>query len=188
MENTSPAKNICGHLAVWLSNDVKLALSAGYGHESSSFRLDGTNSAEAYEKSIGLDGVPVECEIQVSKPLVILSGIRPFIGLGIGYYHYRSSGDVRSGPTVTGFENRINGLAQYFSFGMEFRLGRTVSAFAQAKKMGFSGIKASGDYYTGGKFEQPVRSENGLNDLSLAVGILFNLRPGEENTLLEKLR
>jgi hypothetical protein len=191
MESTSPPKNICGHVGIWLSDDVKLGLAAGYGFESSSFRLDDMNPGEEYEKNTELSGVPIECEIQVSKPLVILSNIRAFIGLGLGYYNYRSTGDIHSGETATEFENRIKGLAQYFSFGLDFRLGRTVSAFLQTKKMGFSGIEASGDYYQttpGGKFKQPVKSEGGLNDLSLTLGILFNLRPGEESSFLEKLR
>ncbi len=191
IEDTSPPKNICGHAAVLLSDDVRLFLSAGYGFESSSFRLDGMTPGEAYEKNTELTGVPLECEIQVSKPLVILSSIRPFIGLGLGYYNYRSNGDIHFGENATRFENRIKGLAQYLTFGMDLRLGRTVSAFLQTKKMGFSAIEASGDYYQttpGGKFKQPVKSEGGLDDLSVTLGILFNLRPGEENSFLEKLR
>jgi hypothetical protein len=191
MENTSPPKNICGHVAVRLSDDVKLGFSAGFGFETSAFRLENMNPGEEYEKNTKLTGVPLECEIQVSKPLVILSGIRPFIGLGLGYYDYRSTGDIRSGVTGTEFENRIQGLAQFFSLGLDYRLGRFISAFFEMKKMGFSGIEASGDYYSlvpGGKFKQPLKAEPGLDDLSLTVGVLFNLHPGEGTSLLEKLR
>jgi hypothetical protein len=191
MEGTSPPKNICGHVVLRVSDDVALGISAGYGFEKSTLRIENRNPAEEYEKSASLNGVPLECEIRASKPLVILSGIRPWIGLGIGYYDYRSEGDIRSGETGTDFETRIRGLAQYFSLGLDFHLGRTVSAFLQMKKMGFSGIEASGDYNMttlGGKFNQPVKSEGGLNDLSLSLGILFDLRPGEESSFLDRLK
>jgi hypothetical protein len=191
MENTSPPKNICGHVAVRLSDDVKLGVSAGFGFESSAFRLENPNPGEEYGKNTKLTGVPLECEIQVSKPLVILSSIRPFIGLGLGYYDYRSTGDIRSGAIGTKFENRIRGLAQFFCLGLDYRLGRSISAFFEMKKMGFSGIEASGDYYTlvpGGKFKQPLKAEPGLDDLSLTVGVLFNLHPGHETSIFENLR
>jgi hypothetical protein len=190
MEGTSPPKNICGHVVVGLSDDVTLGLSAGYGIEKSTFRLEDAGPGEEYEKNTNLNGVPLECEIRASKPLVILSGIRPWIGLGMGYYDYRSSGDIRSGGTGTDFENRIRGWAQYFSIGLDFRLGRTVSAFLQMKKMGFSAIEASGDYFSlipEGKFRQPVKSEGGLNDLSLTMGVLFDLHPGEQSSFLDKI-
>jgi hypothetical protein len=191
MEDAPPPKNICGHAVIGLSDDVTLALSAGYGFESFSFSLANQDPGGAYEKSTRLKGVPLECEIRVSKPLVILSGIRPWIGLGMGYYDYRSDGEILSGGTGTDFENRIRGPAQYFSLGLDLHLSRTVSAFLQMKKMGFSAIEASGDYYSlipEGKFTQPVKSEGGLNDLSLTVGILFNLRPREESSIFGKLR
>jgi hypothetical protein len=190
MEGTSPPKNICGHVVVRLSDDVALGLSAGYGFEKSTFLIKDRNPGEEYEKNTKLNGVPLEFEIRASKPLVILSGIRPWIGLGVGYYDYTSSGDIRSGETGTDFENRIKGLAQYFSLGLDFHLGRTVSAFLQMKKMGFSAIEASGDYFSlipYGKFRQPVKSEGGLSDLSLSMGILFDLHPGEQSSFLDKI-
>ena len=192
MEEASPAKNICGHLSFQLSDDVKLSLAAGYGHETTMVRIDNSNPGDGYERKSRLTGTPLECEIQASKPFVILSGIRPFIGLGLGVYDYRTTGDIQSSGTLMEFENRIRGLAQYFSFGLEYRMHRSISAFFEMKKMGFSGIEATGDYppglVPGGKFKQSLKSGSGLNDLSLAIGILFNLRPGEGTSLLEQLR
>jgi hypothetical protein len=192
LENAAPAKNLCGHAAFSLSDEVRLNLAAGFGFEHFHFATAEMDPAGDFDKDVRLTGVPVEVEIQVSKPFVILSSIHPFIGLGLGYYRYEARTESRQASGAAVAATDIEGLAQYFSFGLDYRLGRTVSAFLQMKKMGFSGIEVKGDYPTGsaagGRFSQSLKSKPGLDDLSMTVGILFNLHPGHESSILDNLR
>lgn len=135
---TAPPKNVCGSLAFRLSDDVKLGLSAGYGFESSMVHM---KAMDEYERQIRLCGFPLEMELQLSKPLVILSCIRPFMGLGFGYYQYKSRTTVRSAGNKSETEAEIKGPAQYFTFGLDYRMSRRISALIQFKKLGLSGIK-----------------------------------------------
>ena len=192
LENTAPPKNLCGHAAFRLSDEVRLSLAAGFGFERVHFAITDMDPAADFDKEIRLTGVPLEMEIQVIKPFVILSGIHPFIGLGLGVYRYSASTKTRQASGSAQVKTDINGLAQYFSFGLEYRMGRTVSAFCGMKKMGFSGIEVKGDYPTGsdpgGKFTQSLKSKPGLGDLSVSMGIFFDLHPGNESSIFEKLR
>jgi hypothetical protein len=186
---TAPPKNVCGSLVFLLSDDVKLGFSAGYGFEDSMVHL---RTMDEYERQIRLSGFPLEMELQISKPLVILSGIRPFAGLGIGYYSYKSRTTVRSAGIQTVTEADIKGPAQYFTFGLDYRMSRRISALIQFKKLGLSGIKMEwvdpNSAPVGAKSQISMKSEPGLGDLSVSVGILLNLKPGRESSILDKLQ
>jgi hypothetical protein len=190
LENTAPPKNLCGEVAIRLSEEVRLNLAAGFGYENFHFATTDMDPAGNFDKTIRLTGAPLEIEIRISKPFVILSGIHPFIGLGLGYYRYSARTESRQTVGSTEVKTDINGPAQYFSFGLDYRLGRTVSAFCEMKKMGFSGIEVKGDYptgeYPGGRFTQSLKSKPGLGDLSMTLGILFDLHPGRASSILEK--
>jgi hypothetical protein len=188
----APPKNLCCNFAFKLSDDVKLNLSAGYGFERSHFQTNALEEGSTYKREIKLNGFPLELELQASKPFVILSGIRPFIGLGLGYYQYKSTATTHSIGNKTEINANIKGLAQYFTFGLDYRMSRKISAFLQFKKLGISGIEVEGDDPSvsspQGKFKTSLKSKPGLGDLSVAVGILVNLHPGHESSIIEKLQ
>jgi hypothetical protein len=187
-ETTQP-KNVCGSLAFLLSDDVKLGFSAGYGFEDSMVHL---KTMDEYERRIRLNGFPLEMDIQISKPLVILSGIRPFLGLGCGYYSYKSKTTVRSAGIRSVTDAEIKGPAQYFTFGLDYRMSRRISASIQFKKLGISGIKMEwadpNAVPADAKSQISVKSESGLGDLSITLGMMLNLRTGRESSILEKLQ
>jgi hypothetical protein len=194
----SPApvpKNLCMHLQVFLSNDVKINASGGYGWESGFFKRTAPGDEGTLTHNYRIHGFPVEVELVASKPLVLLSGIRAFIGVGCGYYTYKATAETERAPEKMEFDSRIDGFGQYFTFGAEFRLHSRVSGFLQFKKLGISGLKSDQEDPLGNtpfgqeptKTESSIRSENGFNDLSVTVGVLFGLRSDHDSSILENL-
>jgi hypothetical protein len=175
-------KNICGHFQYSFSEDVKLNLSAGYSYERAFTSLCKDNILQYYVTKLRILGVPIEMDLQCSKPLVILSGIRAFIGLGLGYYHYSIKYATNDEGMMLEDNSNIKGFGQYFTFGLDYRMGKVITTFIQFKKMGFNTIKTNDPY----EYDKPYSRENsyntqpGLNDLSMTIGILFNLRPRNE--------
>jgi hypothetical protein len=171
-------KNVCGHFQYAFSEDVKFNLSAGYGYDRWYYRTGPENGVLYYPNKSKMTGIPIEFDLQCSKPLVILSGIRAFIGLGMGYYHYSFKQETNDQVNHLDRTSTIKGFAQYFTFGLEYRMGKVISTFIQLKKMGFNTIEnsESGNYVN----EDSYRPAMGLSDLSMTIGILFNLRPRHE--------
>jgi hypothetical protein len=166
-------KNISGHFQYSFFEDVKLNLSTGYGYDRSYTRTGINSTVQYYPYKSKITGIPVELDLQCSKPLVILSGIRAFIGLGMGYYHYSSTYEYNIQESTS----KIKGFAQYFTFGLDYRMGKVISVFIQFKKMGFNGIEIDHSNNTNIDSYSPAL---GLDDLSMTIGILFNLRPRHE--------
>ena len=183
-------KILSGNVAVDLSSDVKIGFTAGYGFEKV-FR--NVESDIHFGDETRMDGFQAELELLASKPLVILSSIRAFVGLGFGYYRYGSTETIQTGEDRKEYESDLAGPAQYFTFGLNYRLSRRMSALLQFKRLGFSGIEV--DMTSPAEMMTPksttkisVKSEPGLGDLSITVGIFLNLHPGDESSFIEQLR
>jgi hypothetical protein len=175
-------KNICGHLQYSISDDMKMNLSTGFGYDRWYYRSGPTNADLYYPNKSSITGIPIELDLQCSKPLVILSGIRAFIGLGMGYYNYSFKQETSDRVNTQEQASKIKGFAQFFSFGLDYRMGKTISTFIQFRKMGFNTIenRESYDHYIN---EFSYRPSPGLADLSMTIGILFNLRPRHEMSI-----
>jgi outer membrane protein W len=179
-------KNLCGHFQFSFNEDLKINLSGGYGYERSYTSSTNYLTQTYYVSRFKITGVPVELDLQYSKPMVILSGIRPFIGLGFGYYNYSVKHTTEQTGSSFESKTKMDGTAQYFTFGLDYKMGKRLSAFIQFKKIGLSKMTIKDPYYTNVWYAEESTSEKslspqpGLDDLSMTIGILFKLRPRHE--------
>ncbi len=186
LSNAPTPVNACGLLRFRLAEDLLLQVSGGYGVNSRYYETNSLMMGGPYRTETRISGFPAEIELSASKPLVILSSLRPCIGLGAGYYRYTCAASTRTAVAEYETEADITGFAQYFTAGCDFRLGKRVIVFARARKIGFSGLKVKGeDPYENtlgepayAKYETSLSTDPGSGDLSLAVGVLFDLNPG----------
>jgi hypothetical protein len=186
LSNAPTPVNGCGLLRFRLAEDLLLQVSGGYGVNGRFYETNSLMMGGRYRTETRISGFPAEIELSASKPLVILSALRPCIGLGAGFYRYTCTASTRTAVAESEIEADITGFAQYFTAGCDFRLGRRWIVFARARKIGFSGLKVEGeDPYENSlgnpavaKYETSLSTDPGSGDLSLAIGVLFDLSPG----------
>ncbi len=191
LSNAPAPVNACGVLRFRLAGDLLVQASGGYGVNSRFYETNSLMMGGRYRTETRISGFPAEIELLASKPLVILSSLRPCIGLGAGYYRYTCTASTRTAMTESEIEADITGFAQYFTAGCDFRLGKRWIAFGRVKKIGFSGLKVKGeDPYENtlgnpavAEYETSLAADPGSGDWSLAVGVLFDLNPGRSWSL-----
>ncbi|MBN2200967.1 hypothetical protein JW777_03330 [bacterium] len=186
LSNAPTPVNGCGLVRFRLSDDLLLQLSGGYGTNSRFYETNSLMMGGRYRTETRISGFPAEIELLASRPLVILSSLRPCIGLGAGIYRYTATAETRTAVTESEIEADIAGFAQYFTAGCDFRLGKRWIVFGRVRKIGFSGLKVKGeDPYENSlgnpavaEYETSLPADPGSGDWSLAVGVLVDLKPG----------
>jgi hypothetical protein len=187
LSNAPTPVNGCGLIRFKPAESLGIQVSGGYGVNSRFYETNSLMMGGRYRTKTRISGFPVEIELTASRPLVILSALRPCIGLGAGYYSYRCTAETRSAAGESELKADIRGFAQYFTAGCDFRLGKRWIAFARARKIGFSGLKVKGEdpYETSlgtpamAAYETSLSTDPGSGDLSISVGFLLDLNPGE---------
>lgn len=191
LSNAPTPVNACGVFRFRLAGDLLVQASGGYGVNSRFYDTNSLMMGGRYRTETRISGFPVEIELLASRPLVILSSLRPCIGLGAGFYRYTATAETRTAVTETEIEADISGFAQYFTAGCDFRLGKRWIAFGRVKKIGFSGLKVKGeDPYENtlgnpavAEYETSLPADAGSGDWSLTIGVLFDLNPGRSWSL-----
>lgn len=191
LSNAPTPVNACGVIRFRLAGDLLVQASGGYGVNSRYYETHSLMLGGPYRTETRISGFPAEIELLASRPLVILSSLRPCVGLGAGYYSYTCKVSTRTAAAEYKAKADISGLAQYFTAGCDFRLGKRWIAFGRVKKIGFSGLKVKGeDPYEdepgkpeNAKYETSLAANPGSGDWSLTVGVLFDLNPGRSWSL-----
>jgi len=162
------------HFYQALSPVLTFGISAGYGYHNSvsKNKIQSMTSYYYATEENTISGFPVEIELLMSKQLSESSHFKIFAGLGAGYYSYQGREKYSSGLYYEDNEVTIKGLAQYYTFGLEFNLNERNTAFLQFKKLGLSGITAKEN--SEDDSEETVKPMPGTYDLGIAVGIKYS--------------
>jgi len=175
-------QNVSIHLTLPYRNNIQFGFSTGYGYANSFYKTDYDNPNSDDRKSeYKTNGYFYEAELVYSKPILKGSSFKPFIGLGIGNYKYKTKVNFIRDDTETKGKSTLFGLAQYFTFGTTITINKKLSTFIQFKKMGLNQLTMKEDlidYYDGDELGIGERSSVplfGITGIGTTIGIRINL-------------
>jgi hypothetical protein len=191
LSNAPTPVNGCAELRFRPAESLIVGFAGGFGADARRYETNSLMTGGRYRTETRISGFPVEVELLASRPLVILSSLRPCVGVGAGYYSYRCTAETRTSAGESEIDADIRGLAQFFIVGCDFRLSRRWIATVRAKKIGFSGLTVKGeDPYEDAlgqpataRYENSLAVDPGSGDVSVSVGLLLDLNPGESWSL-----
>ncbi len=178
---SSNPHNIIAHTYIPMSFDTNLivGVSLGYGFGSYSTKWD-YDKEEYNESIISTSGFPFECEILYFKSINNDNSFRIFLGIGGGYYSYKSKTEYKGAWSgLRTDEESIYGIAQYFTFGVKLKIIKSISTFLQLKKNGTSAIKKESDLLANGeKYGTLIRdipTSDNFKDFGFSMGLSISL-------------
>ena len=169
-------KNIFLIYNIYLSDHFQLSVKAGYGwdnYNNNNSSISGKSENDEYT-----NGFPFECEIKFQHFTGKDSVFEPLIGIGFGYYNYKTE-VTQSYPGYSDkHEHNTDGFAQYILFGMNFHLSKWLISSIQFKELMWNNISTtynSTDMNYRNTYEYDYISKSGLNNISLSLGIYYCL-------------
>ncbi|HVO75814.1 MAG TPA: hypothetical protein VMT35_17435 [Ignavibacteriaceae bacterium] len=165
---TGLIKNLFLNYNAPLNESFILSFRAGYGWNR--YEYSYYDGKEIHETNT--DGIPLETEIKYLHKIGKDSLFEPILGIGLGYYYYNSINKSSSSSFEHKFISR--GLAQYLTFGLNINVTENISSSIQFKKNMANWISTK---YTEGNdiMEKDYAQGNGLDDLSISLGIFFKV-------------
>jgi hypothetical protein len=163
-------------LRIPLGRDLWINVSGGYGYECSELKYRDSSQESR------TTGIPLDLEFQVLKPLVLLSGIRAGLGMGLAYYPFDSRIGHNGEPEETETKREFSGTVQYVSFGLDLQISRRLSAILQVKKPMLSWLTEEFPDYPE---KETLVFGSGFDDVSVGMGLFLNLRKKSDRSILE---
>ncbi len=175
--NSGMVKNIFLIYNIYLSDHFQLSFKAGYGWDNYN-NNNYSSPGDKMENDENTNGFPLECDIKFQNFTGKDSVFEPLIGIGLGYYNYKT----RVTQTYPGYsdehEYNTSGFAQYILFGMNFHLSKKLISSIQFKELMWNDISTTYDsnsIYYSSTYEYDYASKSGLNNISLSLGIYYCL-------------
>jgi len=168
---TGLIKNLFLNYNAPIHNSFILSFRAGYGWNKYEFSSDNGLDKETREQIT--DGIPIESQITYQHQLGKDSVFEPIFGIGIGYYFYVSK--YNFGSSFISHKYISKGFAQYIIFGMNLNIANGITGSIQCKKIMANCISTK--YEEGNSiFEKDYAQGNGFDDLSISIGLFFQVR------------
>jgi outer membrane protein W len=166
-------KNIFVNYNAPLGNDFMLSTRVGYGWDNNESVYGSGGDESVSEENI--NGFPVETEIKYKHFIERVSVFEPTIGVGIGYYNYTAK--LKSGSSNE-TELITKGFGQYITFGMNIHISKSIVSSIQFKKIMINSISTERDT-DDSYIEKDYVQGSGINDLSISLGIFYNINSGK---------
>lgn len=181
------AKELMFHFSYYLSSNIKLDLSAGYGfgrnkkewktvYAKTSLGPDNFMNSVEYST----DGYPGLVEFQFFAPLNESGTLIPFLGLGTGYCSYKTKFTEKSNSITTRTDLSTKGFGQYVSAGLNIKFMDRISISLQLQKLLLSSLKTnkSNPVRFPASETEPIYTSSlehvvqpGLGDVALSAGV-----------------
>ncbi|MGE5350766.1 MAG: hypothetical protein ACM3P0_01700 [Acidobacteriota bacterium] len=182
------AKEVKFHFSYYLSHNICLDLSAGYG-----FSRNKKDSKAIYPKTswggpdnsitseeYNSDGYPGLIELQFFAPLNESGTLIPFLGLGAGYCYYKTKFTEKNNSVTTKTDLSTKGFGQYVSAGLNIKFTDRFSVSLHLQKLLLSNLKteksnpirfpaSATDPLYNSSLEHVVQP--GLGDVALSAGV-----------------
>ena len=175
--DTFSPKHAIGHYYMDLNEKFTLGFSAGFGIAQWTTEEDFTDPTDANEETtVSISGIALEGEFLYFQAIPN-SGIKPFVGLGLGVYSYNRNEENNYNRPES--EATTFGFGQFVTFGLDMAISEKFSAFVQFRKLGFSMLKTVDEISNNNPInDSEVTTDylawSGMNDLGISAGVKFN--------------
>ncbi|MDQ7815759.1 MAG: hypothetical protein RDU14_01945 [Melioribacteraceae bacterium] len=176
-----PARGQIKHLflsaGIDLFSDLHLSLKSGYGWNNYMRSSEYVVANSKIEREIKTTGFPLELTLAYQIPLTPDSRFKPYIGLGSGYYNYKTLYNEKSEGITFPDEFKTGGFSHFIIIGTSFEISENIKTFIEMKHKFLIDISSKWEYPepTPVKYEADYGSAYGFLEISISAGIAFTL-------------